>query len=160
MIRAKYLKRKTLSQCESSPANSHFWNGIMSVKDIFYNCCQRIVGDGHKTRFWEDAWIHNKPLCQLFPRLYKLTFRQNITVAKAFEQDFNCIRFRRCLYGETLDMWNKLLDMCSQVVLSEEPDKVKWLLTSSGQFSVKSPYQYIIAKRVVFHVETEGTFEN
>ena len=150
MIRAKYLKRKTLSQCESSPANSHFWNGIMSVKDIFYNCCQRIVGDGHKTRFWEDAWIHNKPLCQLFPRLYKLTFHQNITVAKAFEHDFNCIRFRRCLYGETLDMWNKLLDMCSQVVLSEEPDKVNWLLTSSGQFSVKSLYQYIIAKRVVF----------
>jgi len=47
-------------------------------------------------------------------------------------------------------MWNKLLDMCSQVTLLEEPDKVKWLLTKSGSFSVKSLYHYIIARVVVF----------
>ena len=150
MIRAKYLSRKTLVQCEASRGNSHFWNGLLSIKDIFYSCCQRVVGDGCKTRFWEDTWLGRKPLCQLFPRLYNLTFCQHVTVAKVFNQDFDCIRFRRCLYGETLTMWNELLDMCSQVTLSEEPDRVKWLLTKSGSFSVKSLYHYLIARVVAF----------
>ena len=109
-----------------------------------------MVGDGCKTRFWEDTWLGRKPLCQLFPRLYNLTFCQHVTVAKVFNQDFDCIRFRRCLYGETLTMWNELLDMCSQVTLSEEPDRVKWLLTKSGSFSVKSLYHYLIARVVAF----------
>ena len=122
----------------------------MEVKNIFYSCCQRIVGDGRKTRFWEDAWIKDKPLCLIFPRLYNLTFCKHVTVAKVFTLEFNCIRFRRCLHGETLDMWNKLLDMCGQVILSDKPDKVKWLLTNSGSFSVKSLYHYLIARQVVF----------
>lgn len=63
LIRAKYLKKKTLTQCESSLNNSHFWNGLMEVNNIFFSYCQRIVGDGRKIRFWEDAWIKDKPLC-------------------------------------------------------------------------------------------------
>lgn len=62
MLRAKYLCKKILSQCEASPGNSYFWNGLMGVKDIIFACCQRVVGDGCKTRFWEDAWLSNKPL--------------------------------------------------------------------------------------------------
>ena len=122
----------------------------MEVKDSSYRCCQRVVGDGRKTRFCEDVWLRDKPLCLVFPRLYNLTFCRHVTVAKVFSQDFDCIRFRRCLYGETLEIWNKLHDMCSQVTLSEEPDRVKWLLTSSGKFSVKSLYHYLVARQVVF----------
>ena len=47
-------------------------------------------------------------------------------------------------------MWNELLDMSSQVTLSEEAHKVKWLLTKSGSFSVKSLYHYLIARVVAF----------
>lgn len=71
MVRAKYLQKKTLSQCEPSPANSHFWNGLLTVKDIFFSCCcQRIVGNGVRPGFGRMLGVHNKPLCQLFPRLY------------------------------------------------------------------------------------------
>jgi hypothetical protein len=51
LLRAKYLKKVTLTQCKHKLTDSHFWSGIMSVKDVFYNCCSRIVGDGKKTRF-------------------------------------------------------------------------------------------------------------
>jgi mannosylglycoprotein endo-beta-mannosidase len=116
----------------------------MEIKDIFYSCCKRILGDGCKTRFWEDTWIEDKPLCVLFPRLYNLTFTQNVTAAKVFSQDVNRIRFRRCLYGESLEMWN------SNIVLSQGPDRLSWILTKSEVFSVKSRYTYLVARRVMF----------
>jgi hypothetical protein len=35
LIRNKYLKNKTLSQFEKKNRFSHFWNGLLGVKDIF-----------------------------------------------------------------------------------------------------------------------------
>ena len=58
----------------------------------------------------------------------------------------------KCMYGHTLAIWNDMLDICGQVVQTEEIDKVKWLLKTLGTFSLKSIYQtqYIIARHVVF----------
>jgi hypothetical protein len=47
-------------------------------------------------------------------------------------------------------MWNNLVELCSQVRLTDKPDKVRWLLTRSGDFSVKSLYLYLSARRVNF----------
>jgi hypothetical protein len=35
MIRAKYVKNNTLTQCRSSPARSHFLSAIIAPKDNF-----------------------------------------------------------------------------------------------------------------------------
>jgi hypothetical protein len=47
-------------------------------------------------------------------------------------------------------MWNKLLDMCGNTSLSQEHDRVSWKLTRSGVFSVKSLYNYLMARQVLF----------
>ena len=44
------------------------------------------------------------------------------------------------MYGHTLAIWNDMLDICGQVLLTEEIDKAKWLLTTLGTFSLKSLY--------------------
>jgi hypothetical protein len=44
--------------------------GLMKVKDTFFQLCRRCVGNGKETRFQEDLWIGNKPLCTRFARLY------------------------------------------------------------------------------------------
>jgi hypothetical protein len=150
ILKFKYFKNGIITQDRKYNGCSHFWSGLMGVKDIFYSCCKRLLGDGCKTRFWEDVWVGEKPLCVLFPRLYNLTFSQDVSVAKVFAQNFNCIRFRRCLYGESLEMWNKLLDMCGNTSLSQEPDRVSWKLTRYGVFSVKSLYTYLMARQVLF----------
>jgi hypothetical protein len=36
MLRNKYLKRHTLSKVSFRPGDSHFWSGIMKVKDLFF----------------------------------------------------------------------------------------------------------------------------
>lgn len=57
--------------------HSHFWYAIIEVKKLFYSCYQRIVGDGKKTRFWEDWWIGHRSLCQSFPRFHNLSYSDN-----------------------------------------------------------------------------------
>jgi hypothetical protein len=64
------------------------------VKHIFYSCWKIIIGDGKTTRSWEDAWVGDT----------SFTFVKDVTVAKVLALDFNCIRFRRSLYRESLHM--------------------------------------------------------
>lgn len=50
-------------------------------------------------------------------------------------------------------MWQNLEDMCAQVRLIIEPDRVKCSLTKPGELVVESCYRYLVARRV-------GTLEN
>jgi hypothetical protein len=159
LIKAKYLKKCTFSQCKPSPSHSHFWSGLVAIKDIFYSCCKRVLGDGRKTLFWEDSWVEHQPLCRSFPRLYNLCFSHFITVHTVFSKGFDMLKFRRFLREETKVMWCKLLDVCSQVQLKDEPDRVSWLLTKSGTFSVKSMYSFLVAKKVNFPYKTMWTLK-
>jgi hypothetical protein len=159
LIKAKYLKKCTFSQCKPSPSHSHFWSGLVAIKDIFYSCCKRVLGDGRKTIFWEDSWVGHQPLCRSFPRLYNLCFSHFITVHTVFSKGFDMLKFRRFLREETKAMWCKLLDVCSQVQLKDEPDRVSWLLTKSGTFSVKSMYSFLVAKKVNFPYKSMWTLK-
>jgi hypothetical protein len=149
-----------LTQCKDKPVDSHFWSGLTSIKDFFYSCYKRVLEDGRKTRYWEDCWLGDRPLCNKFRRLYYLTSSPNITVNTFFfVNGFGCLKFMRFEREETLSTWNKLVDLCSQIQLSDEPDKFRWLLTSSGDFLVKSLYlmchRYIES---IFHIKCFGSW--
>jgi hypothetical protein len=57
LLRNKYIKDKTLGSCTKKPIDSHFWKGLMNVKDTFmsYGCFN--IKDGSQTCFWLE--IHN-----------------------------------------------------------------------------------------------------
>jgi hypothetical protein len=42
------------------------------------------VGNGEDTRFWGDAWLGNKPLAVLYPYLYNIVQRKNVSVATVY----------------------------------------------------------------------------
>jgi hypothetical protein len=50
LIKAKYLKKCTFSH-KPSPSHSLFLSGLVVIKDIFYRCCKRVLGDGRKPLF-------------------------------------------------------------------------------------------------------------
>jgi len=54
LLRQKYLKNHTLSKVSSKPGDSHFWSGLMKVKDTFLNLGSFLLKDGKQIRFWED----------------------------------------------------------------------------------------------------------
>ena len=71
------------------------------MKPIFFKYCRKIMdcGYGRRTRFWEDLWLGDNPLCIKFPRLHSLTFSANSLVPKLIKSEFATVRFRRNLCG-------------------------------------------------------------
>ena len=59
----KYLKDKTISEACWKPGYSHFWSGLMKIKDL-------VLHIGTSTRFWEHNWLGDYTLKQQFPSLY------------------------------------------------------------------------------------------
>lgn len=62
ILRDKYLSKKTLLGVKKKPGDSHFWQGLMEIKNSFYKFCSKKLGDGKQTLFWEDNWIGGRPL--------------------------------------------------------------------------------------------------
>jgi hypothetical protein len=99
MLRKKYLKVKTLSQVERQKGDSHFWAGLMEVKNLVIERGRFQVIDGSQTRFWEDLWLRREPFSVKYPALYNLVEKKNLSVAQVLSTTPLNVSFRRALVG-------------------------------------------------------------
>ena len=53
---------KTLTQVSAKPTDSHFWRGLMHIKEEVLAKGCFLIKDGTNTRFWDDTWVGDKPL--------------------------------------------------------------------------------------------------
>ena len=81
VLRRKYVKDKCLTQIEKRPGDSHFWSGLMVVKDIMLQYGRFKVSSGDQTRFWEDMWAGQQPLMRRFMDLYRILRKKRVSVA-------------------------------------------------------------------------------
>jgi hypothetical protein len=84
IIRKKYICNKFIGQVRRKPGDSHFWTGLMKVRDMFLERGVFSVNNGRDIRFWEDRWLGNFTLQQRFPSLYNLVHRKNDIVANCW----------------------------------------------------------------------------
>ena len=134
LLTNKYLKDKTLAEIDSKPTDSPFWKGIMKVKQEFFQRISFTVGNGHRTRFWEDPWMGNMTLAAQYPTLYNIVRHKNVSVAHVVDSPHPNLQFRRLLTGQLWDVWLQLVERLMSVSLTSEPDRVKWNLMPSGIF--------------------------
>lgn len=151
MLRNKYLKRHTLSKVSFRPGDSHFWSGIMKVKDLFFNLGSFVLGNGEQIRFWEDVWLGDQPLMRQYPSLYHIVRQKSDTVASILRTIPLNVSFRRTLRGHNLSLWYDLINRVVLTPLSSNRDVFKWRETSSGQFTVQSMYQALINNGQMFN---------
>jgi len=151
LLTNKYLSLKTLTQVTAKPNDSHFWRGLMRIKDEVLTKGSFIIKDGTKTRFWDDTWVGDKPLKDAYPSLYNIVRDFHATVSKVMSTSPLNISFRRALVDNKLLEWRKLVAQVSNVGLVEGSDYFKWKLTTSGLYSVRSLYLHLIDKHPPFH---------
>ncbi|GJS40099.1 hypothetical protein Tco_0565142 [Tanacetum coccineum] len=98
------------------------------------------LGNGEKTRFWEDKWCADGILKTKYPRLYALESCKLISVGTKLSHSSICSSFRRNLevLVMRLDQLVRLEDDLKGVVLSSNDDRWVWELESTGDFSVSS----------------------
>ena len=151
LLQNKYLQSKTLAQVEAQPTDSHFWKGLMRVKEDFFSRGSFVVGNGATTRFWEDTWLSNSPLMNQYPLLYNIVQHQHVSVHDVMHNapPLN-VGFRRALVGNKWDMWSPLYLRLMQVTLDDVPDYFKWNLTQTGQFTVKSMYEDLMNDHTIY----------
>jgi hypothetical protein len=154
LLRKKYLSRYTLTKVTSKPGDSHFWAGLMKVKDTFLNLGSFILKNGTQIRFWEDRWLGLQPLMTQYPSLYNIARKKNATVASVFETVPLNVSFQRALVGENLRLWHLLVLIVAQVELCGENDMFRWDLSVMGLFSVRSMYRALLNNNHVTYNKT------
>jgi hypothetical protein len=144
MLRNKYLKTKSLAQVTRKPGDSHFWAGLMDIKDKVLSLGRFAVHDGEQARFWEDIWIGNEALMVKYPSLYQIVRKKQVSVASVLHSIPLNISFRRALTGERLELWKELVRQVCDVSLNGQRDAFLWNLTKDKNFTVASMYTVIM----------------
>jgi hypothetical protein len=123
----------------------------MNAKDQFLRLGNFILQSGNQTRFWEDKWIGANSFQVQYPNLYNLVKEKSATVQRVFSTTPLNVSFRRSLVGANLQSWHNLVLNIANIHLNDQPDIFRWVLTSSGQFSVSSMYMAMMDSDIVPH---------
>ncbi|WVZ54946.1 hypothetical protein U9M48_005671 [Paspalum notatum var. saurae] len=129
LLRNKYLRDKTLTQLEKKPGDSHFWSGLMGIKDQFLNLGSFILKNGTQIRFWEDIWLDGVSLKYQYPSLFNIVRKKHATIADVLGSN---------------PLNENLVARLLNVDFEEGNDVFKWHLHKSGNFSVRSMYMHFI----------------
>jgi len=54
---------------QAKPYDSHFWRGLLKIKDEVLAKGSFTIKDGSKTRFWDDVWEGQMPFKDKYPSL-------------------------------------------------------------------------------------------
>lgn len=101
------------------------------------------VQNDRNARFWEDAWITPKPLCELFAALYNICNDPHILVSDAYDRSWD-LSFKRWFSNELESRWDFVKNMVTSVHLNNSEDLITWAFEKKGIFTVKSMYRWLV----------------
>jgi len=146
------------------------WKSISKVWIDFMHNIKLVVGVGDKIRFWEDVWVGNSPLKDLFPRIFNLSCNQNMSIqsVSSWSPSFSWdLTFRRNLNDREIIEFSAMMELIQGVSLNQNyPDKRSWMALSSGIFSCKSFFDVLTQSSQSISVsqssfmEARGSFQN
>ncbi|GJR36997.1 RNA-directed DNA polymerase, eukaryota, reverse transcriptase zinc-binding domain protein [Tanacetum coccineum] len=107
------------------------------------------LGNGDKVAFWEDKWIGDHVLKELYPRIYALEIFNLVIVGSKLAHASLDSSFRRKPRGGVEHVqYEALSSQVYDATLAPMSDRWMWSLESSGEFSVASIRKVIDDKRL------------
>jgi hypothetical protein len=139
IVKHKYLKKDTIFTVSHKQSDSSIWADLLKVKKIYLQGRKVKTNDGRNTMVWNDTWLYSKPLCDLYPDLYKLCDQKNMTVHQMISGEI-ATSFNRHLTPDLKRDWEKILTDIFALNYNHNQDCVSWKLEKKGIFTVKSTY--------------------
>jgi len=147
VVKYRYFRRKRVFNLKGKKGGkvSNQWKGIQKISEAFRAGIHFEAGAGTQISFWKDLWLQDSCLSSCFPQLFLAAKHQDCTVASQYNarsRRWN-IKVHRPLNDQQKREEQSLLRLLPQS-LSPRKDKAKWRFDSSGKFTVKSFYNFLI----------------
>jgi hypothetical protein len=114
--------------------------------DWFSQQVVKVMGNGEHTRFWEDRWVGDATLSELFPRLFSISMQKEVSVARMRNQNsvgsWDLI-WRRRLFEWENNLLQDLLILINSRLVSNAVDRWGWKPEKGEDFTVKSTYSLV-----------------
>ncbi|XP_052109895.1 uncharacterized protein LOC127741467 [Arachis duranensis] len=113
------------------------------VREKMINGLSMEVGDGRRTRFWEDVWLYCGPLKDRFPRLFSISMQKGCVIGVCgFWDGLDWVwnfQWRREPFQWELELLNQLHETLRVVNLApNREDRIVWKFDKQGVFSTNS----------------------
>jgi hypothetical protein len=100
------------------------------------------LGNGKKTLFWQDNWLHDKVPRDIAPLLYNLAHFKNRTVEKELQnnkwiQGVRCISTREELL-QFIELWSFIRNVSLNLAVR---DQIQWKWTPNAEYTTASAYK-------------------
>ena len=121
----------------------NIWKINKGLESVALNGIKRFAGDGNATWLWEDIWIGDKKLMDLFPRLYSISVQHRTSIAECGIWDGSSwvwnFEWQRQFFQWELDSFSQLQKILNQPLMCRNrEDQIWWHFDNFGTFSVKS----------------------
>ena len=85
----------------------------------------------------------NTSLAILYWPLYVINEQQGKSVREVWDGENLMLTFRRTVSEQGMNLWWELVNLMSEVTISEEEDQIIWAYSSSEKYSVQSLYAVV-----------------
>ncbi|XP_071718293.1 uncharacterized protein [Rutidosis leptorrhynchoides] len=174
VIKNIYGDSRLLFSGGNNVSNNSLWSNIVKagfeINNMgveFTSSFERKIGNGCKTRFWEDVWLKDKPLKEIFKRLVRLESNPLALVSNRLLYDLGpgstiaCWEWSRSLAGRTKDELDELMGLVTAITINpEKEDTFSWKLSGNGLFSTKKLTKLIMSRTYGTNGATSATMKN
>ena len=150
IVRQKYMSKDTVGSVKHMLDDSPMWKDLLKVKNVYMKVRTMIVKNGKATSFWLDTWIHNKPLCILYPVLFDLCLDKHISIHQFLARQGQ-LEFNRWLNPLLFEQWLSVIDTIYHHNFSATTDTHAWKWNKGRMFTTKSVYEYLTKDETVLH---------
>jgi hypothetical protein len=106
------------------------------------------LGCGGSTRFWLDRWVGMTPLCDIFPRLFKVSLQSEFLIKDMGEWSNDIwhwkLEWRRSFFNWEEESLSELMELITPAPITKEEDS--WSYIDGGIFTVRYMYFYLYKK--------------
>nr|XP_009762743.1 PREDICTED: uncharacterized protein LOC104214732 [Nicotiana sylvestris] len=142
VVTEKYgMEEKWTTKSVRTPYGVGVWKSIRNLWPKLINKSKFKVGNGRKISLWDDNWLGQRPLKDLFPGIYSLN-QQQVTLHEAWTNQGWNLTFRRLLNDweieRVTDFYNTLERFSGT---NSNQDLIVWQRNRQGRLSVGSAYK-------------------